>query len=62
MQAMSRKNMFLAMLILIIIASVSSYSGTFTSRVVSDLTFYMGIGCGLVWLAMILTGKGKASK
>ena len=59
MKTMSRKNMFLAMIITFAIAFIASYSGSFTSRIVSDLMFYASIGCGLVWLAMLLTGKGR---
>jgi hypothetical protein len=58
---MTRKNMFLAMLILFIVAFVATISDSFVSKIVSDLAFYGSIASGLVWLAMLLTGKGKES-
>ena len=54
--------MFLAMIITMVIAYVATLSKSFVSIAVSDLMFYVSIGCGLVWLAMILTGKGKSVK
>jgi hypothetical protein len=53
--------MFLAMLILFIVAFVATISDSFVSKIVSDLAFYGSIASGLVWLAMLLTGKGKES-